>query len=389
MRSRRTGLLKTIGSHQAVSLRQESGPIKPLRVLIDGYFIEKPYGFGRFIGELCQALGNSGSSMEFIVAVPDRVDAAALLKYPNITWHSVPNANFVIWEQFIVPRLARRLLCDVIHFPYNTKSLNTYSIPAVTTVHDILFLNDKVSMRIPKDYIAARYAKLIFQTATRRSAAIISVSKTTERALLGLGVKSRTVYNTVDGFTAKFKPGVKAIEGRPYFLHRGGYSSHRNTLRVIQAFQETHAALGDVDLKIIGAPLGVERWQTQGDPSIQFLPRVTDQELATLYSESACVVATSLEEGFCLPIIEGFGFGVPVITSNVDPMREIAGAAAILVNPASVAEIGRAMASVVTDATLARSLVERGHNRMREFSSVRVAEQMIEVYSESARKITA
>ncbi len=327
--------------------------------------------------------------MEFIVAVPDRVDGAALLRYPNITWHSVPDVNFVIWEQSIVPRLARRLACDVIHFPYNTKALYTYSIPAVTTVHDILFLSDKVSIRIPKDYIAARYAKLMFQTATKRSAALISVSKTTERALLSLGLKSRTVYNTVDGFTAKFRPGVKAMEGRPYFLHRGGYSPHRNTLRVIRAFQERHAALGDVDLKIIGAPLGVERWQTQDDPAIQFLPRVTDQELATLYSESVCVVATSLEEGFCLPIIEGFGFGAPVITSNVDPMREIAGAAAMLVNPASVAEIGRAMASVVADGRLARSLVERGHDRMREFSSARVAEQMIEVYSESARRTAA
>lgn len=312
-----------------------------------------------------------------------------LLKYPNLTWHSVPNANFVIWEQFVVPRLARRLSCDVIHFPYNTKALNTYSIPAVTTVHDILFLTDKVSIRLPKDYIAARYAKLIFQTATKKSAAIVSVSKTTEKALLDLGVKSRTVYNTVDGFTAKFKRDTKALEGRPYFLHRGGYSPHRNTLRVIQAFQETHAALGDVDLKIIGAPLGVERWQTQADPSIQFLPRVTDQELATLYSESACIVATSLEEGFCLPIIEGFGFGAPVITSNVDPMREIAGPAAILVNPANVAEIGRAMASVVADAALAQALVERGRDRMQEFSSVRVAAQMIEVYGEVARQTTA
>lgn len=373
----------------SVSLHQESGPIKPLRVLIDGYFVEKPYGFGRFIGELCQALGASGSSMEFIVAVPDRVDGAALPKYPNLTWHSVPDSNFIVWEQFIVPRLARRLSCNLIHFPYNTKALNTYSIPAVTTVHDILFLKDKVSLRAPKDYLAARYAKMVFQTATKRSAAIISVSKTTERALLGLGVKSRTVYNTVDGFVAKLRPGVKATGGRPYFLHRGGYLSHRNTLRVIQAFQETHAELGNVDLKIIGAPLGAERWQTQGDPSIQFLPRVTDQELATLYSESACVVATSLEEGFCLPIIEGFGFGVPVMTSNADPMREIAGAAAILVNPTSVAEIGRAMVLVVADAALARSLVERGHDRMQEFSSVRMAEQMIEVYSESVRKNTA
>lgn len=324
--------------------------------------------------------------MEFMVAVPDRVDGTALLKYPNLIWHSVPDTNFIAWEQFVVPRLARRLSCDVIHFPYNTKALGTYSIPAVTTVHDVLFLKDKVSVRAPKDYIAARYARMMFQIATRRSAAIISVSRTTEKALLGLGVASRTVYNTVDGFTAKFRPEIKATEGRPYLLHRGGYLPHRNTLRVIQAFQEMRAALGGIDLKIIGAPLGAERWQTQGETSIQFLPRMTDQELAMLYAGSACVVATSLEEGFCLPIIEGFGFGVPVITSNVDPMREIAGDAAILVDPTSVAEIGHAMTSVVADTALARSLVERGRDRMQEFSSVRVAEQMIEVYSKIAGK---
>lgn len=351
---------------------------KPPTVLIDGFFLGKPYGFGRFIGELCRALGTSRAEMEFVVAVPDRIDVAGLPQYGRLRWHAVREANFILWEQLTMPRLARTLACDVIHFPYNTRALRT-GMPTVTTVHDLLFLHDKVPLRAAKDYLASRYAKLVFAAATRRSDAVVSVSHTTQRALQALGVPATTVYNTVDGFKADHSPDPSPF-GRRYLLHRGGYAVHRNTARVVEAFRAARAQLGDVDLKVIGAPAGAQRWQTEGDASIQFLPRVSDQELATLYAGSACVLATSLEEGFGLPIIEGFGFGAPVITSDVDPMREIAGDAAVLVDPASVEAIARAMVAVVTDPALAASLTARGHARAAAFSGEQVAAGMIAVY---------
>ena len=350
------------------------------RILIDGFFLGKPYGFGRFIQELCRALGGVQSEFEFIVAVPARVDQALLDDYEHLRWHRLPDMNFVVWEQVMIPQLARRLLCDLIHFPYNTCSLLTHGIQSLVTVHDLLFLEETGSFRNIKELVSLKYSKTCFRNLTRNADIIVSVSETTRFSLQKIGVQSRTVYNTADGFIEKNMPNVREQAIRPYILHRGGYLEHRNTLRVINAFRGERQALAGFDLKIIGAPLGADKWLTQDDATIHYLPRLSDKELAALYASSACVVATSLREGFCLPIIEGFGFAAPVVTSDIDPMREIAGDAACLVDPRNTADIGRAIVSVVSDPALANSLVERGHLRLQAFSSARMADDMLNAY---------
>lgn len=349
------------------------------RVLIDGYFLGKPYGFGRFIHELCRALGRARTDLDIVVAVPAKVDGALLADHEGLSWHRMPDANFILWEQVLIPRLARRLSCDVIHFPYNTRALFAGEVRTVTTVHDLLFL-EQAAEGSAKEVMAAKYAKHVFRMGTKRSSQIVSVSETTRRSLLRLGIESRTVYNTIDGFIADAAPFGPRRRDRPYLLHRGGYLAHRNTERVIEAFRGVREALPETALKIVGAPRGAELWRTRPDEPIEFLPRLSDRELAELYAGSACVVAASLHEGFGLPIIEGFGFGAPVVTSNVDPMMEVAGDAALLVDPRSASEIGRAMVSVVRDPALARSLVSKGRARLELFGSARVAEQMLEVY---------
>lgn len=280
----------------------------------------------------------------------------------------------------MIPRLARRLLCDLIHFPYNTCSLLTHGIRSLVTVHDLLFLEERGSFRNPKEAISLKYSELCFRNVTRNADIIVSVSETTRLSLQKLGIQSRTVYNTADGFIEANISNAKEQAIRPYILHRGGYLEHRNTLRVINAFRSERQALAGFDLKIIGAPQGADKWSTRDDATIHYLPRVSDKALAALYASSACVVATSLREGFCLPIIEGFGFAAPVVTSNIDPMREIAGDAACLVDPRNTADIGRAIVSVVSDPALAKSLVERGRSRLQTFSSVRMANDMLNAY---------
>ena len=117
------------------------------------------------------------------------------------------------------------------------------------------------------------------------------------------------------------------------------------------------------------------------DSGISFMPYLSEQALARLYAKSKVVVVTSLREGFGLPIIESFGFGVPVITSNVDPMREVAGCAAVLVDPTNVSEIGDAMRSILSDPELARSLSwTKGTAGPRTSPSARVAELHLQVY---------
>ena len=354
-------------------------------VLIDGYFLQKPYGFGRYIYELCRAIGLLTSGLDFIVAVPGRIDPATLPQYPSIQWHPVADANFIIWEQFTVPRLARALRCELIHFPYNTKALRTGDIPTVVTVHDLMFLDEHKPLRRPKDFIASRYSKFIFRNGTAqikrdRGDTVIAVSNTTCLALKALAIEASTVFNTVDGFVTDSKCETKPQASRPYFFHRGGFAEHRNTGRVIEAFKLARHRMDDTELRIVGAPGGAETWNTQNDETITFLPRISDGELASVYQGCVAVVATSLFEGFGLPVIEGFGFGAPVITSTVDPLAEVAGDAALLVSPTSTADIADAMVSLRQNETLRQELIARGEIRKQLFSSAQMADGMMTAY---------
>lgn len=378
-----------IGPGQIGTMRVGNGyagaPVSRPRVLIDGFFWGKPYGFGRFLSELSRALGTvPDPAIDMVVAVPGHIDPASLPRYPSLAWEPVRAAPLPVWEQILIPHAARRLGADVIHFPCNTRALRTGRRPAIVTVHDLMFLDDIPPWRRVKDAIYARYTTQIFHRASARSI-VVAVSDTTRRELAGHGIEARTVYNTVDGFLADYA-GVPALQApRPYILHRGGYAMHRNTGRVVEAFRAARANLPGVDLKVLGAPGGAALWQTEGEDDIQFLPRVSDADLAALYRGSLCVVATSLQEGFGLPILEGFGFNTPVITSARDPMREVAADAAVLVDPTDVAAIAEAMRAVGTDASLRASLVARGTARRRIFAAPRVADAMMAIYAEAAR----
>jgi glycosyltransferase involved in cell wall biosynthesis len=350
------------------------------RVLIDGRFLGKPGGFGRFMQEYCRALGSAPrDDIAFDVVVRKQVDQSELPSYPNVTWHKLADANFMLWEQVMIPYLARRLGCRVIHFPYNTRALFTWGLPAVVTVHDIIFLTEDMHNQDLRYRFANVYIKFMFKFGTAKSRAIVTISNTVRLALADIGMRATTVYNTVDGFIAKASARLPSKTSN-YLVHRGGYGSHRNTAGVIEAFRIARSKLPNVGLKIFGTPEGAKVWQTEGDDSIQFMPRLTDAEVTTLYQDSACVVVASLQEGFCLPIIEGFGLGVPVIASNVDPMREIAGDAALLFDPLDVEAMAKAMVSVVTTPGLAESLVARGRSRLAVFSSQQVADGMLQIY---------
>jgi glycosyltransferase involved in cell wall biosynthesis len=360
-----------------------------VHVLVDGFFLGRPYGYGRFAAELIRALSwYPDDDVQVSAAVPEGVDPPAWGLGPHIDLVARRPVNFAVWEQWVIPALARKLGCDVVHFPYNTRALWTRGTRTVTTVHDLLFLGSApAGHRAVKDQLARAYARAVFHAATRRSDEIVSVSDTTARHLAARGIASEVVYNTVDGFVSSVGEAARPGPGpsRRYFLHRGGDAAHRNTGRVIDAFRVVRRTYPDVELRVVGVPGGARTWEVRPDEGITFLPRQTDAELATLYSGSACVVATALAEGFGLPIIEAFAFGTPVITSDRDPMREVSGGAALLVDPVEVGAIAEAMVSVLHAPDLATRMVDAGSARYEHFTAPPVAARMVEIYKRARR----
>ena len=104
----------------------------------------------------------------------------------------------------------------------------------------------------------------------------------------------------------------------------------------------------------------------QGD--IEILGHLSREQLDGLYARARIFAFPSLDEGFGIPVLEAMAHGVPVITSNCSAMPEVAGAAALLVDPWNVEEIGSAMARLASDAALREELSERGRARAGQFT---------------------
>src|SRR5690606_25801517 len=102
--------------------------------------------------------------------------------------------------------------------------------------------------------------------------------------------------------------------------------------------------------------------------------------LRALYKGAAALVFCSLSEGFGLPILEAMSMGVPVITSNISSMKEIAEGYALLVNPESIEDIKNAMVSIIKDQILKKNLSLKGISRANEFSWEKCAYETLKVY---------
>jgi glycosyltransferase involved in cell wall biosynthesis len=112
---------------------------------------------------------------------------------------------------------------------------------------------------------------------------------------------------------------------------------------------------------------------------VYFAGVVRETELPSLYRGAEALVFPSLYEGFGLPILEAMGCGTPVVTANVTAMPEVAGGAALLVDPTSVEQIARAMEQIVSDTTLRRQLRHKGLTRAAEFSWASTAARVREL----------
>jgi glycosyltransferase involved in cell wall biosynthesis len=119
---------------------------------------------------------------------------------------------------------------------------------------------------------------------------------------------------------------------------------------------------------------------------VMYLGYVADDELPALYSGATAFAYPSLYEGFGLTVVEAMACGVPVLTSNVSATAEVAGDAALLVDPLSVGSIGDGLRRLIDEQMLRAELIERGRTRATQFSWRRAADETYTVYEQVARR---
>jgi glycosyltransferase involved in cell wall biosynthesis len=261
--------------------------------------------------------------------------------------------------------------------------------PLVATIHDLLFL------RFPDHYtwhsrevlrrgldLARRDATLVICPSRATIAACEEAGINADRLrLVPWGVEVRTL-NASEAAAVRKRYGIE----RPYLLFCGTREPRKNLPRLLEAVRRLDNR--DVELVLAG-PAGWKGDVTDGSDGVggrvRTLGFVPPEELGALYEGAELVVYPSLAEGFGLPVLEAMAHGAPVVTSAGSATEEVAGEAALLVDPLDTDAIASAIDRILDDSALAMSLREAARARATTFTWDRTADRVAAVYAEAAR----
>ncbi|MDD3925035.1 MAG: glycosyltransferase family 1 protein [bacterium] len=301
----------------------------------------------------------------------------------------------IIWEQAALPGLIRRLKTDVFHAPGFVLPLAA-ATPSVLTIFDMTFFSHSDKHELVKQV----YFKHLIPPSAKKADIIITISESaSEEIQRYLDVDAGKIRVTCLAAGSMFHPrnpdSVKEtlrsldLPGR-FILSVGTLEPRKNIPALLEAYADLPDSLrSSYPLVLAGkAGWGRESLQDRADAlgirnRLRFTGYLTDDQLADLYAAASLFVYPSLYEGFGLPVLEAMASGTPVLTSSVSSMPEVAGDAALLVDPNDRGAISRGIVTVLTDPALSEEMIARGLERAAQFSWEKTAAETYRAYEEA------
>jgi glycosyltransferase involved in cell wall biosynthesis len=334
---------------------------------------------------LIRAMLADGSAHDFILyfrdaPAPDLFSTGTrrVLPFPRLWTHAR-----LSFELLTTPRP------DVLFVPAHVLPL-AHPLPSVVTVHDLGY------KRFPGAHPLGQRLYLDWATrfSARSAARVIADSRATQRDLIHFyripESKIAVVYPGRDESLRRVDPApVRAKYHLPqhYLLHVGTLQPRKNLSRLMDAVCRLPSASC---LVLVGRPgwLAAPILAQAGERPdvVRLLEYVPDDDLAGLYSGASAFVFPSLYEGFGFPVLEAMACGAPVICSNTSSLPELAGEAALLVDPTDVAALASAITRLLSDPGLGAALVEKGYRQVEKFSWAKAARETLAVLEEAGKE---
>ena len=307
--------------------------------------------------------------------------------------------SYPLWEQWALPRAAKKYKIDILHCTSNTAPI-WCDIPLVLTLHDIIFLEprNRQNQKLSRYQDLGRtYRRLVVPRIIKHCQKIITVSNYEKNNILyHFHLDAKTIvmlYNSYDeafSIQSNWQRDIsKHIENSGYFLILGNTDYRKNTDRMIIAYAD-YLKRSEIKRKLLVTSLSKEYINCllaeNGIDSINEQIILTDYlpftDLPSIYHHAFCFLFASLREGFGIPILESMACGTPVITSNTSSMPEVAGQDAILVNPEDSEEITKMMLRLEEDDAFHEQQKQIGLERAKLFSWRKTAENLLKLYQE-------
>lgn len=337
---------------------------------------EVPAGRGRYVRELLRALSELPEAQDDRFLLYARRPHAELGE--RFAWRltALPDP---LWHVAAARSASRE--CDVF------LSTNSYLTAWFTTVPTAVVVYDLVAFAegARAQSRATRIERATIRPSLRRARALPCISAATRQDLVARfpAAASKTSVIPLAAASTPAEPGPSGVPERhglslPYVLAVGTLEPRKNLDRLLAGWSRLPEALRRSHQLALVGPRGWDEGEIVRAAELagaRLIGRVSDTDLAALYSGCACFAYPSLYEGFGLPVLEAMQAGAPVVTSDTSSLPEVAGDAALLVDPLDSGAIGEAIRRVLSDPALAADLRDRGRRRAAGFSWQRTARE--------------
>lgn len=363
-------------------------------------FRKKKHGMDIVALELIRHLQQMDRNNEYFIIVKTDEDNRTLSETENFHIVELPYAPYPIWEQYHLPKAIKKIQPDLVHCTSSTAPLRL-GVPLVLTLHDILFIQRSYFARGSiYQRFGNMYRRFVVPKVIRRCEKIITVSDFEKEEIDSYfslnNDRVKVIYNaysknyhqiTDERILALYKEKYRLPDR--YILYLGNTDPKKNIRNVLKALAKFYRHSGDfiplvmpdVKRKYLNTILN-EINEPQIGPMVHLTGYVPNNELVYVYNHASVFLYPSHYESFGIPLLEAMASGIPVISSNKAAIPEVAGDAALLVNPRDPDAIEEAIIYLLQNENKRLELKEKGLKRAFDFNWSKTAKATLELYGE-------
>ncbi len=362
---------------------------------------EQGAGIGRYVRDLTAALAAQDTETPyrlFVAGASRRTLPSAV--GPNFEWRSTPLTPR--WLARIWHRLHLPLPVETFTGPISLYHATDFVLPPTrSSTHTLLQVHDLSYVQVPQaaDPRLKAYLDRVVPASVQRADHVLADSQATKDDLISLyHVPENKITVLYGGVDPRFRPISGEAQARararyqlgdwPFVLTVGTVQPRKNYPRLIEALAQLRSRLPELHLVIAGGRgwLDDPVYQTIDTLNMRDHVHLTgfvdEADLPALYSAATCFAFPSLYEGFGLPVLEAMACDTPVVTSTVSSLPEVAGDAALLVDPYDTEAVAEAVERLVSQSALREDLQWRGREHIKRFTWAASAQRLRQIYQQ-------